>query len=256
MRLAAVAGCFAFAMVAWFSSLLPDWAGWLAFALGIALYTRVGTPPARDPIRLVSPVSGRWRAVNSPTDRVPSHGVHAYGQTYALDLVHEPPDNNRPRLGWWPPMQRPEHFPGFGKHVRAPAEGVVVRAHDRERDHWSRNSYPALLYLLVESAIRELTGPGRVLGNYVVLTLDDGEYAAVAHLQRGSLAVRPGERVRVGEPIGRCGNSGNSTEPHVHLQCMDHKNVLLADGQPFTFVDAATGSDAGVPSSAAPFITP
>ncbi len=254
MRLPAVGGCFALAAVAWFSSVLPDWAGWLAFVLGMALYTRLGTPPARDPVRLVSPVRGRWRAINSPADRVPSHGVHAYGQTYAVDLVHEPPYDSRPLLGWWPPMQRPEHFPGFGRTVRAPAEGVVVRTHDGERDHWSRNSYPALLYLLVESAIRETTGPGRVLGNHVVLKLHDGEYAAVAHLQQGSLVVQPGDRVRAGEPIGRCGNSGNSTEPHVHLQCMDHENVLLADGQPFTFVDVATGSDVGIPSSAAPFI--
>jgi hypothetical protein len=58
--------------------------------------------------------------------------------------------------------------------VLAPADGVVVRAHGRERDHRSRSSWPSLLYLFAEGSLRELTGPSRVLGNHVVLDLGDG----------------------------------------------------------------------------------
>jgi hypothetical protein len=50
----------------------------------------------------------------------------------------------------------------------------VVRAHDRERDHWSRTSPPAMLYLVLEGTVRELLGPGRILGNHVVLDLGGG----------------------------------------------------------------------------------
>jgi hypothetical protein len=54
---------------------------------------------------------------------------------------------------------------------------VVVRVHGRERDDRSRSSWPSLLYLFAEGSLRELTGPGRVLGNHVVLDLGGGVYA-------------------------------------------------------------------------------
>lgn len=250
IRAPIVAGCFAVAAVSWFSDVLPGWVGFLAWFAGIGVYTRIGHPPERAPVRLRAPVSGRWRAINSPADRVPSHGLHAYGQTYAIDLVYEPADGRRPALSWWPLGRPPESFPGFGREVRAPATGTVVRARDGQRDHWSRNSYLGLLVALVEASVREIGGPGRILGNHVVLKLADGTYAAVAHLQRGSVTVTAGEHVAPGDALGRCGNSGSSTEPHVHLQCMDHRRFLLADGVPFAF------EGAGVPTTRRPFVAP
>lgn len=246
MRLPLAAICLALALTAWLTG-APYLAGVAAFVVGLAFYTRVGAPPERDPVPLALPVVGRWRALNSPADRVPSHGMHAYGQSFAVDLVNEPRDGSRPPMTWWPPARRPERFPGFGRDVRSPADGVVVRVHDGARDHWSRNSYPGLLYLFAEAGVRELTGPARILGNHVVLDLGDDVYAALAHLQRGSVTVGPGDRVAAGEVVARCGNSGNSSEPHLHLQCMDHANVLLADGIPFTF------EGLGVPSKARAF---
>jgi len=50
--------------------------------------------------------------------------------------------------------------------------------------------------------------------------------------------VRRGQFVRCGEVLARCGNSGNSNEPHVHLQLMDHRLPLIAAGLPFAFTDA------------------
>lgn len=248
LRLPLVVAGTAVAVLAWTANVLPDWLGLAAFLAGLAFYTRLGAPRKRAPIPLVSPVAGRWRAANSPRDRVPSHGVHAYGQTFAVDLVHEPADSGRPSMGWWPLARPPERFPGFGCEVRSPADGVVVHAHDGARDHWSRNSYPALVYLLIEAGIRELTGPTRIFGNHVVLDIGRGVYVALAHLERGSVTVEPGDAVSVGQPVARCGNSGNSSEPHLHLQCMDHESPLLADGIPFTFEDLG-----GLPTKRTPF---
>jgi hypothetical protein len=191
---------------------------------------------ARDPIQVSSPVRGRWIAINGPADKVPSHGTHAYGQTYAIDLVHEPEDGRPWKAVHRRPLaRRPEEFAAFGRPVFAPADGIVVRTHQRERDHWSRNSWPALVYVLIEGMLRELTGPSRVLGNHVVLDLGDGVYAALAHLRRGSVRVRKGQRVKAGEQLGECGNSGNTSEPHLHFQLMDHPRVLFAAGLPFQF---------------------
>ena len=62
-----------------------------------------------------------------------------------------------------------------------------------------------------------------------------GPVVAVCHLQRGSVAVHPGQHVRVGEVLGRCGNSGNSTEPHVHLQATDRADAGHARPVPIAF---------------------
>jgi murein DD-endopeptidase MepM/ murein hydrolase activator NlpD len=127
----------------------------------------------------------------------------------------------------------------------------VVRAHDAERDHWSRTSPPAMLYLVAEGMVRELLGPGRILGNHVVLDLGDGVYAALAHLRRGSVRVRPGDLVAAGQQLAACGNSGNSTEPHLHFQLMDHPSVLLAAGLPVAFdhFQVAGADQAGLPGN-------
>ena len=236
---------------------LPRWPLLALLAVAFAVYLRLGTV-RRPPVEVAAPVAGRWLACNSPADRVPSHHLHAYGQTYAIDLVHEPAGGRRPGLAWWPLARRPADFPGFGQPVLAPADATVVRAHDRERDHWSRTSVPAMLYLAVEGAVRELLGPARILGNHVVLDLGDGVYAALAHLRRGSVRVRPGDRVGAGQQLADCGNSGNSTEPHLHFQLMDHPSVLLAAGLPLRFdhFQVAGADQAGVPHNLQPFTAP
>lgn len=213
---------------------------WLGVALIVASLASTflrGVEVKAEPIPVVSPVRGRWIAVNSPADKVPSHGVHSAGQSYAIDLVHWP-DERQPwqAVHSWPLMRRPEEFPGFGQPVVAPADGRVVKTRDRWRDHWSRNSLPALLYALVEGSVRELFGPGPLLGNHVILDLGDGTYAALAHLKQGSVEVSPGDAVRAGELLAECGNSGNTSEPHVHFQLMDAPRPSVAAGLPFSFV--------------------
>ncbi len=236
--------------------LAPLWVALLIFVAAMAIYLRVGMPADRSAVTIRAPVSGRWHALNSPADHVPSHGLNAYGQTYAIDLVGEPREDSRPPMGWWPLALPPERFPGFGEDVLAPAAGTVVRTHDRARDHWSRNSWPGYVLLLAES-VRELAGPSWILGNHVVIDIGGGVYAALAHLQRGSIRVRPGDAVAAGEPVGRCGNSGTSSEPHLHFQLMDHPRVVLADGVPFTFAHLETdggSTNGGVPSKSTPFV--
>ncbi|MGW1147298.1 M23 family metallopeptidase [Streptomyces sp. NPDC002454] len=214
------------------------------------------TRPADEPVDVAPPVTGRWTAVNSPADKVPSHGTHSYGQTYAIDIVAEPaatPDPTaparpaasdapadraaprRPPFAWfWPLIRRPDAYPAHGAPLFAVADATVVRAQDTQRDHLSRSSLPMLAYLMVvEAPARALWGPTRVTGNHLVLDLGDGTYALYCHLRRGSLRVRVGDRVHLGQPVAATGNSGNSTEPHLHFQLMDASDLDEARGVPF-----------------------
>ena len=209
------------------------------------LARRSTTPEA---VEVAPPVSGAWLALNSPADRVPSHGTRAYGQEYAIDLLTDSED--RPAFGWWPPVRRNQDFPTFGEPLLAVADAVVVHASDHRRDHLSRNSYLALAYLAVEGMVRGLGGAGPVVGNHVVLDLGDGVFALYAHVRRGSLRVREGDRVRTGQTLALCGNSGNSTEPHLHFHLMDRADPDLAQGVPFTW------RGVGVPANGERFEAP
>lgn len=215
-----------------------SWAGAVLVAASVLSTFVRGLAVRREPVVVEVPVRGRWIAINSPADKVPSHGVHSTGQTHAIDLVHWPdPGTVWTPVHRWPLMRRPEDFPGFGQPVLAPADGRVVRTSNSWRDHWSRNSWPALLYAFVEGSARELLGPGALLGNHVILDLGDGTYAALAHLRRGSITVSEGQVVRAGQQLAECGNSGNTSEPHVHFQLMDRRRPAVAAGLPFVFRD-------------------
>lgn len=183
-----------------------------------------------------SPVRGRWLAMNSPASKVPSHGVRMYGQAYAIDLVAEPDEVSRPVFGAGSPaMRAAEQYPAFGEPVHAMVDGTVVRAAEARRDHRARSNAWGIAFMMIEGAVREMGGPGFILGNHVTIRTDDGRFALVAHLRRRSLTVRVGDRVRAGQQIGLCGNSGNSSEPHVHAQLMDRVSPLTAQGIPIAF---------------------
>lgn len=211
------------------------------FVLGL-----VRPPWERDrrPVQVASPVQGRWVVVNSPASKVPSHGIRSYGQTYAVDIVLPSPPGTSPRIGWGVGMRRPERFPSFGEPVHAMAGGTVVAAASRQRDHRSRETWPALAYLMVvEAFFRELGGTRFIFGNHVIVDHGDGVHSVYAHLRRGSLRVGVGDRVSAGDHLGDVGNSGNSSEPHLHVQLMDRPVPSAAAGVPFRWsnVDIAPG---------------
>lgn len=221
----------------------PSWWGVIPAAGFVAATVVLGLSARRHragaevpaPVEVAPPVTGRWSAMNSPADKVPSHGTHGLGQTYAIDIVAEPEDGARPAFAWlWPIARGNKAFPAFGAPLLAVGDATVVHAEDGQRDHLSRNSLLAYLYLfVVEGVGRTVGGARRVVGNHIVLDLGEGTYAVYAHVQHGSLGVRTGDTVRAGQVMARCGNSGNSTEPHVHFQLMDGPDLDTARGVPF-----------------------
>ena len=191
-----------------------------------------------SPVLLSVPLPGSCRVQNSPANRVPSHGTDAFGSSFAIDLV--PVDGqgrSAPRT--WRRLvtaESPEIFVGFGRPVLAPAAGTVVLVHDGEPDHEARRSQLALVPYMLGQQRRARRGAPGLAGNHVVMALSsDGPFVLLAHLQRGSVQVRLGQPVDVGVPVARCGNSGNSTEPHLHLQVSDSTDWTRARGLPFAF---------------------
>lgn len=135
--------------------------------------------------------------------------------------------------------ERTEGFIGFGAPVFAPRSGTVVIAHDGELDHEARRSQLMLISYLVGQPKRLRGGAGVIAGNHVVIAVgSNGPFVLLAHLRSESLRVRVGDSVAVGQEIGQCGNSGNSTQPHVHVQVTDTVDWSRARGMPLAFVGA------------------
>lgn len=171
------------------------------------------------PFPLELPFTGRWLVQNSPASRVPSHGTELFGTSHAIDFVPvDASGRSAPRtLASLVVAERPEAFPGFGLPILAPVAGDVVTAHDGEPDHAAvRAPVAALWYALTQSS-RIRAGAAAIAGNHVVIR-SGGVLVLLAHLRSGSVRVRVGDVVRPSEQIGECGNSGNSTEPHLHIQ--------------------------------------
>jgi hypothetical protein len=192
-------------------------------------------------VELRLPFTGWWLAVRTPADRVPSHGTHFGGQSYAIDFVAVDADRRTAVTRDWRSLlasEPPARFLGFGQPILAPADGRVVAVHDGEPDHPARRSPLAGIPYALTQASRLRAGMDAVLGNHVILQVADaGPYVLLAHLREQSIVTRVGELVETGQPLAACGNSGNSTEPHLHLQAMDSEDLLDARGWPTVFRD-------------------
>lgn len=184
------------------------------------------------------PFTGRWMVQNSPAERVPSHGTMAFGTAYAIDFVAvDDRGRTAPRtLRRFVTPEPPERFVGFGQPALAPCSGQVVIVHDGEIDHEARRSPITLIPYALSQAARARLGSMALAGNCVAIAIEQsGPFVVIAHLRNGSIRVRPGQMVKKGEVIGECGNSGNSTEPHLHLQVSDSTDWPNAGGVPLAF---------------------
>ncbi|ANP73250.1 M23 family metallopeptidase [Cryobacterium arcticum] len=195
--------------------------------------------PAHRPVVVALPFAGRWLARNSPARRIPSHGTDLLGERYAIDFIGVDERGRSATVRDWGTLfgtEPADRFVGFGRPILAPADGIVVAAHDGEPDHVARRSQLSLLPYALGQAARLRTGVPAIAGNHVVIALADGAgFVALVHLRSRSVRVVAGDGVRVGQPLAQCGNSGNSTQPHVHLQVMDSADLTVARGVPVAF---------------------
>jgi murein DD-endopeptidase MepM/ murein hydrolase activator NlpD len=181
------------------------------------------------------PVRGTWYVGAAPS--LHSHHRWAVNEEFALDLVALGSDGKTHKGDG----ARLEDYYGYGRDVLAVADGTVVasaaggtEANDRLRqpgesaEDYEKRTIQAQNELLAQS-------DRAVLGNYVVLRHAGGEYSHYAHLKQGSVRVKTGDAVTRGQPLGRLGHTGNSTEPHLHFQLTDGADPMYSRGIPIVF---------------------
>ena len=182
-------------------------------------------------IELALPFTGPWRVENSPARRVPSHGTDLFATRHAIDFVAVDPRHRTSAVRDWRTFlaaEPPERFVAFGRPILSPVSGVVVATHATEPDHEARRSQLTLIPYALTQASRARAGWPSLAGNHVIIAVPGGPYIALAHLRRDSVRVSPGDQVTAGDPLGSCGNSGNSTQPHVHVQAMTGPDASTA----------------------------
>ena len=113
--------------------------------------------------------------------------------------------------------QSNEDYYAFGKEIIAPCDGTISWVLSGTKDN-------------IPPAINRNAG----YGNMVILSTDSAEHFIFAHLKYQSIVVENGQKVKKGQKIGHCGNSGNSTEPHLHFGLQNTSNPISTQGS-FTY---------------------
>ena len=149
---------------------------------------------------------------------LPINGSQWLAQRYAIDW-EQLDEQNRVFVG---DVSDVNSYHIYGDEVLAVADATVAFAID---------GYPNQ----IPGALPDSIDVADADGNHIILDLGKGLYALYAHLQPGSVAVQTGDRVTRGQVIARVGNSGNTSEPHLHLHVMDAPSGLVANGIPYVF---------------------
>jgi hypothetical protein len=181
----------------------------------------------RQPVRLSPPLLGdRWLNGDSCCKQIGGHrwamtpinGRAAPVETFAMDLVQLRTDG-RVFSG---PVDQLSSYQYYGTGVYCAGAGVVVEV-VRDLPDEKPGASPA-------NGSAETAA-----GNHVIVEMEGRRYAMYAHLAPHSIPVQVGDSVSTGQILGKLGNSGNTSTPHLHFQVMDQPSPLGARALPFVF---------------------
>lgn len=161
------------------------------------------------------PFEGEWLVVWGGRTLEQNYHAVSRGQRFAHDFVKVVDGKTHRGSG-----RELDDYHCWNAKILAPADGRIVDAVDG----------------LPDQAIGT-TNEDQPDGNHVILDLGNDEYALLAHLRQGSVRVKPGDQVAAGIELGRCGNSGNTSEPHLHFHLQNHPRFGHGDGLPAFFRD-------------------
>jgi hypothetical protein len=164
---------------------------------------------AKNETELALPIKDKWLVVwGGDTEKLNMHFADR-AQRFAFDLIGVGPDGKtHKRAG-----TDNEEYYAFGREILAPADGIVTEVIDGVRDN-------------VPRSMNRLSA----LGNAVFIQHGKHEVSVLAHLKQGSTKVKAGDKVKKGQVLGLCGNSGNSSEPHLHYHLQNTPIIQDATG--------------------------
>lgn len=149
------------------------------------------------------PFRGEWMTYWGGVNELVNYHYAAEVQRYAYDLLvmadgmtHDGNASDN------------ESYFAYGESVLAPREGEVVAMEDNIEDNTPTVD----------------TNEGKPFGNHVILKHENDEYSVMAHMKKETVSVEEGDTVEAGEALGKVGNSGNSSEPHIHFQVSDSQD--------------------------------
>ncbi len=181
------------------------------------------------------PLKGTWSALGAPS--LVSH--HRWGsiQEFAFDLV-KIGVNGTTHTGDGSQLN---DYLAYGEPVYAIGDGKVISIFSNAIESNLNLKQPNETgeEYLERSGVDQqkllAKGFSFVMGNYIIIEHDHGEYSYYVHLKNESLKVKPGDFVKRGQLIAALGHSGNSTEPHLHFHLTDGPDIAYSRSIPVTF---------------------
>ena len=171
----------------------------------------------------ILPFTGKWTVGNGGFTKGEYHSGGRLGSernAYDFSIMEDEdgiPDD-------WTLPTKVEEYPCYGKDVIAVADGVVVKVSNNHPDSRTKN-------------LKAYCDTWSHRGNYVMIKHNDSEHSLTVHLMPGSVTVKKGDKVKQGQVIARCGNSGNCTAPHIHFALQSGRNVFLSYSLPIAFTN-------------------
>ena len=163
----------------------------------------------RNATKMKLPFKGEWNVTWGGDTKEQNYHVESVAQKNAFDiLIKDKNGSTHKGTG-----ATNEDYYAFGKELYAPCDGEIVLVVDGIKDNIPGNLNP--IY---------------VPGNTVIIKTAIGEYVFFAHFKQHSIVVKQGQKISTGELLGLCGNSGNSTEPHLHFHLQNDEDMVKATG--------------------------
>jgi hypothetical protein len=162
---------------------------------------------------LILPFDGTWLVSNG--GRTPETNNHIrpaeqgpQNQLYAYDFRMESTGKEI----------KLEEYEVFGKEVLAPGDGIVTQIIDGSLD------------VLPGERDRSVG-----VGNAVIIDHQNGEYSLLCHFKHNSIRIKVGDKIKQGDVLGLCGNTGNTFQPHIHFNLQDGPLMHKANALPAQF---------------------
>jgi Peptidase family M23/Protein of unknown function (DUF3887) len=163
----------------------------------------------RNTTKMKLPFKGEWSVTWGGDTKEQNYHVESIAQKNAFDfLIYDEKGSTHKGTG-----EANEDYYAFGKELYAPCDGEVVLVVDGVKDN-----IPGVL------------NPIYIPGNTVIIKIATGEFAFFAHFKQHSIVVKQGQKVSAGALLGLCGNSGNSSEAHLHFHLQNTEDMTKATG--------------------------